>query len=401
MTKNHIIIGGSAAGIAALNTLRRLDPQANIICITGQHEMPYNKCHLVDYCCGIKTREQLSILDVAGLSGTVQILPKWVERIEPDQQRIVLADGSTLAYDALFVGTGARAFIPPLFEGVSYTNLFTFHTLADADGILHFIKTHTPRTAVVIGAGLSGLECADALATHGVQVNIVELGSRVLYNQLPPQASEFIERRMLGQGVVLYENTSITALLSAGGAALKEVRLADGTQMPVDMVVIAAGVRPNSHLFSNLGVTMPDAHIVVDEYQQTALANVFAGGDVAMVKDQITGQYTPSCTWPDAMLQGTIAAYNMAGQPKKYPGAVPMVSSAFFGTKFVVCGNVKHPSDSYDVITNQGADFHHTFVMDGDLIKAFCLVGSTNLQATLRRALLTAQPIGKNQLTTL
>lgn len=391
MTKTHIVIGASAAGVSALTTLRRLDPQSTIICIADQHVLPYNKCHLVDYCMGLKTRDQLGILSSEKIAdGKTHMMQGRVTSVDTGARQGCLSDGQRIAYDTLFLGTGASAYLPPIPGLLSYDAVFTFHTLEDVDTLLRFITQHKPRSAVVIGAGLSGLECADALTALGVITSVIEQGPWVLPSQLTLQGSQYLQTCMVQQGVRFRGNARVIELLGAH-RTVQAVLLDDGTRVQADMVIVAAGVRPNSQLVDGLGITNTTGHIVVDEYQQTTLPDIFAGGDVALVKNPLTQTLVPSGTWPDAMLQGAIAAHAMAGQPKKHPGAVPVVSSAFFGTKLTVCGNVVGPSLESQVIMRQGADFHHTFVLINNLLQGFCLVGATANQGSLRRALLTQQ----------
>jgi nitrite reductase (NADH) large subunit len=399
MLKTHVIIGLSAAGVGVLNTLRTLDAQARIIGISDQADVPYNKCVLVDYCVGLKSQEQVTILsrEKAHEKNIELLLGMRVIAVNPQEKTVFCSDGTVVPYTTLFIGTGTSALVPQI-PGIHETaGIFTFHTLADVHHIQAYVKSKPVRNALVIGAGLSGLECADALTVLGVKTTVIDKQSSVLPSHITLDGSRAIECVMASHNATFYGNTQITAIKNQDGAAVG-VTLADGSYLPVDMIVIAVGARPNLELAHSAGLALEQEAIVTNEYMQTSIPDIYAGGDVALVYDQLTGQRIRSCLWPDAMMQGMIAAHNMAGKPRAYPGAMSSISSAFFGIKFVSCGPIVNPPRDYEVITRINAQGHQTFLVHEGLLKGFALIGDISLASKLKRMLLMQQPVTQDML---
>ena len=295
MKKTHVIIGSSAAGMSALNKIRQLDPHAELICITAQAELPYNKCLLADHLAGLKTEQQILTATAESLQQkNIHLLRNTlVTNIEPTAKRVTLSDGQIITYDSLFLGLGTSAFVPPI-AGAALPGVFTFHTLADAQNILAWIALKRPRTAVVIGAGLSGLEAADALANQGVAVTVVERGSQLLANQVDARGSALIERCMQARGVAWYPQQTVAEIMGIDSVAT--VILENGKQLPADMVIVAAGARTNSALALQAGLALQQGGVIVDDQLMTSAQDIYAGGDLVVVRSQLTGELVPSCT---------------------------------------------------------------------------------------------------------
>ena len=155
---------------------------------------------------------------------------------------------------------------------------------------------------------------------------------------------------MAAQGIALYTNETVVEVLQADGR-VTGVRLASGKHLDADMLIIAVGVRPNVALAQQAGIVLGQTGIMTDEHMRTSVPTIYAGGDVAMVKDQLTGEYVQSRTWPDAMLQGLVAAHGMAGKHKIYPGVATVTSSAFFGLKIAACGPLQ-PGNAQECLVN-------------------------------------------------
>jgi NAD(P)H-nitrite reductase large subunit len=388
VNKTHIIIGTSAAGIGAFNKLRQLDPAAHIICISQEKELPYNKCFLAEYLGKLKPIDAMYTIKQP-LSPSF-LLGTTVTQLLPDQRKIHLSDGQTLNYDSLFLGLGTSALRPAL-PGINAHGVFTFHTLADTTNIINYITQKSAKKAVVIGAGLSGLEVADALLSYGLHVTIVEQKDQFLPTHFSHQASAHLEQAMQAHPVSFMPGTKVEEIQTTNGAT-SGVILSSGKELQADVVIIAIGARPNLSLVKNAGIGIEGGGIATNEHLQTSVADIYAGGDVCQVYDQLTGSKMLNGTWPDAMLQGMIAAHAMAGQPKAYQGAAVVVSSAFFGLKFAACGPVNSCGAEYEVFEGAGEQGYQKILVKEGRIGGFLLVGPrlTNL-AALRRLALTKE----------
>jgi nitrite reductase (NADH) large subunit len=383
--KTHIVIGASAAGIGALIGLRQNDTESNIICISEQDSLPYNKCLLADFICQRIETDRLFSKDKNFFEkNKIQLmLSKKVEKILPDKNQIVLEDipfesSQILTYDTLFLGLGTSAFIPQI--ELKKNNFFTFHTLMDARKILNFIKENRVKNATIIGSGLSGVELADAFTSINIKVNLIERGDRVLAFQVDDKGSEIIENELLKNKINLYKKTSVQEIEEQvlSDKKIFILKLSCGEEIKTEMVVFAVGSKPNTEIAKSAGINLEKNQIVTNEKMQTNIANVYAGGDACLVKDIVLGQLVPSCTWPDATMQGMIAGTNMAGAAQLYPGVLTTISSKIFDLQFVNCGHTVNVPNTAKVDTKIGENFYHKFVtLDSKLI-GFLMVG--NLQ---------------------
>lgn len=387
MQKTHLIIGTSAAGISAANKLRQLDPACEIICVSDEVELPYNKCYLADYLAGLKQEQQVFTLTEAQAEqkNFQLLLNKRVAAIHASEKRITLSDGQHIAYDSLMIGVGASPVVPTL-PGATLAGVFTFHRLRDMQAIQAYIQHNKVKKVVVVGAGLTGLECADALVVCGLQVAVIERAPQLLHSLVDDAASQFIEGRMRQAGVALNLASSVQEVV--GDLRVSAVRLADGSVHDADMVIFAVGVRSNVELAQATGIKCTAAGITIDTHMQTNLPGIFAAGDVCAVRDLLTGHIVPSRTWPDAMFQGMMAAHAMALAPKPYAGVTMVISSHFFDVKFVTCGSVINPPAAYEVVVRTGDDYYHKYLIENGFLKGFLLVGNTSILAKLRPALM-------------
>ncbi len=392
MKKTYVIIGASAAGIGALNRLARLAPTDQIICIAAQQVNPYNTCLLADYCAGKKTHAELSIFNLQKApENVIMKLGVRVETIDPRVKQVLLSDGKMISYDALFIGTGTTATIPPI-DGIrDGRGVFTFQTMADCQQIMDYRVQHGVTKAVVIGAGLTGLECADALAQHGVSVTVVEKQDRVLSHLVSPEGSTFIQKAMNAMDVEFYPGQTVTRVCVRDGC-VSGIELGSGIVIQVQMVIVAVGARQNSELVQRAGIAVSENGIVTDEYLRTSIEGVWAGGDGAQVACAYTNALIASCTWPDAMLQGLTAAHGMTGDLKRYQGATRITDSAFFGLQFQAGGVPFSDAVNYVMdAQNREELVAMLFIVDKKVVGYFCC-STGDIPLTFKKLLLGVIP---------
>ncbi len=388
MKKNYIIIGSSAAGLSAAHKIREIDPLGSITCVTADPEMPYNRCLLADYISGHRGHEAITLKNRAFFDEKKisLVLSARVTEIDREQQHVLLENGTVLAYDKLFIGSGRSSWMPDL-PGTNLQGVFPFYGLHETNNILAFVKNHSVKNAVVVGAGLSGLECADALAQLGLQVNVIERAHHALPNQLNHDGGKFLASLMHKRQVTLHASNQINEITGTSNF-VAGAKLADGTTLPAQMVVFAIGGKVNSDFAQSAGLSMFGHGIVVDEFMQTSDHNIFAGGDVCAVPDLLTGHLVQSCLWADAAQQGMAAGSSMAGVERKYLGSLIVSSSHIYGTTFVTCGPVTNPPAHLKQHVRQGPDFYHVYLTDGNQLKGFAMIGKVDNVGLLRKKLL-------------
>lgn len=388
-SKSYVVIGASAASIAFMNKVARLDPQARIICISQEKELPYNKCFLADYCAGIKAESEV-LLNTTFLNNRVTwYLNTEVVKIDTDSKKVVTDDGQAIEYGNLFLGMGSGPFIPSFAD--NNTNIYTFHTLNDTNKLLAQVRTGACKKAIIIGAGLSGIECADALHKNGVEITIIEQKSMILPTVLDQDSAFFLQEHIAAQGITILTNQTVNSI----NETAKQVYLSDQSYVEADVIVIATGLRPNTFLSRQAGLNHGHlGGLLVDKTLQTSVKDVYAGGDLIEITNTLTGQAMLSCTWPDAMFQGMMAAQAAYGQPgQPYKGAPIIVNSAFFGFNFAQAGIKEYVGCNSRMIVKKGSDYYQSFIVENDQLKGFIVLGNAHDFGMLKRLILTGQSV--------
>ena len=385
MKPTYLIIGTSAAGMGAVTKLCQLDKEARIVCVSDEQELPYNKCFLVEYLNNEKSLEQMYTKkqDFFENNDIELKLATKITSIDANKKQVICSDGSTISYTKLLLGVGCNVVIPPI-EGKDTQGVFPFYNLHDTKNIKNWIEQQHVKHVVIIGAGLSGLECADALTEYDVAITVVDKNTQVLGRQVDADGAQFIQKKAAEHTVSFCFNVTIESIVS-NDTHVTAVTLSDGRTVQTDMVICALGARPNLALAESAGLTIENYAVVTNEWLQTSNTDIYAAGDVALVTNKLTGKKMRSCMWPDALVQGMTAATNMIAHTKPYAGVAFITASHFFGLSFHVAGTfddestVKQTHEYYQKVTYAKEGF----------VKGFMLVGHTQHLSQFKRSLLT------------
>lgn len=334
----YVIIGAGAAGISAAEKIIELDSRGEVILISTD-EVVYSRCMLHHVISGGRTVESISFIDkdFFGVHPIQWIKGRTVKGINFNDRKITLDDGASVAYDKLLIAAGSKASIPPVKGFTGAANVFTLRDIEDVERINKAVAVS--KNAVVLGAGLVGLDAAMALLERGLQVTIVEMANRMLPLQLDARASQNYQEAFEKAGAAVFTWVSATEGVKDANDMVHSLVLSDGTVLPCDMVVAAAGVRPNLEFIKANDLEI-DRGIKVNSCMQTSVPHVFAAGD-------ITGL---SAIWPSAVKQGIIAAYNMTGHDKQYTDYFTAKNSiSLLGLETVSVGLPEAPDSSYSV----------------------------------------------------
>jgi apoptosis-inducing factor 3 len=337
------IVGAGAAGNAAAEMLRRRG-FAGTITMFGTEE-PVDRPNLSkDYLAGHAPAEWLPL---PGASD-VELVLQRVTKLDPATKTLTLADGSTRAFDAILLATGADPIRLPI-PGADRPHVHYLRTRADAERII--AEAQSGRNAVVMGASFIGLEVAASLRGREVNVTVVAPEAVPLARILGEEAGDFVRRLHEEHGVVF--RLGMTAKSIEDG----RVVLADGSELPADFVVIGAGVRPNVGLAHDAGLEV-DNGIVVDEFLRTSAEGIYAAGDVARVRGRRVEH------WVVAERHGQVAAENILGRAMPYTDA-PFFWSAHYDVVLAYVGN----APQWDEIRTDGSldarDAKLEYVKDG------------------------------------
>lgn len=395
MKKKHIIIGTSAAGIGAAQKLRQIDQESDIVCISDEPDFPYNKCFFADYLAGRKQQQELYTRknDFFEKNRIQLLLNARVTKIDVEHKTLILHDNSRVSYDTLFLGLGRK--LPSfVYQFQNLSGFFTFNSLASLLNLEKYILEQNVRSIVIIGAGLTGVECADALARFTIDIHIVDASAHMLSSLCTSAGAAFIAEKMWQTSVTLHQEKTMRTLIHDQGR-VRGVVLSDGTEIEAQVVISSVSGPINSDLVLAAGIACDERTkaIITNEYLQTSAEGIYAGGDAILIYDQLLQKRVPSCLWPDAMLQGAIAAQNMAGLQKPYPGAVVLASSSFFGLNFASCGPITQGSLDFEHRIQRTEELYAHYLIAENKLKGFLLIGQKFNLSLLKRAVLTQEPI--------
>lgn len=362
----YVIIGGSAAAIGCIEGVRSVDKTGEIILITGETEWNYSR-PLISYLLeGKTTRDKMwcrpdSFFTRNGVTVKAGVL---ATTLDAGDRTVRLSTGERLAYDRLLAATGSRPFVPPILGLETVERTFCFQTLSDASALAEALRPES--RVLILGAGLTGVKCAEGIRGLCAQIAIADLAPRVLPAVLDDTAAAMVQARMEEKGVRFYLNDSAAAF--RGNTA----RLQSGTELEFDVLVTAVGVRPNTQLVADAGGAV-DRGILVDGRCATTLPDVYAAGDCAQGYDAVSGEKRMLPLWPNAMLQGETAGINMAGGRADYTQGIALNASGVFGLHMVTAGS--YEGESFTV--QRDGSYKRLVTADG-VLKGVIMVGDVS-----------------------
>jgi len=338
-----IIIGNGLTGTMAAKTLRELDAAVDIEVFAEEKYAYYPRPNLVEYIAGNLAQDRV----FAFPSGWAELqrikirAGQPVKLVDPVGRTVETEGGEKLGFDVLLLASGSRTFLPP-FKGVEKKGVFTLKTLDDADAILEYLKDHP--LICVVGGGLLGLEIARAVRTRGAEVEVVEVFDRLLPRQLDARAAAILKSQIEKLGVRVRLATTTEEIL--GGAEARGLRYKGGGATAADMVIIAAGVRPDLSLATKAGLTV-EKGVVVDDLLRTSNSRIFAAGDLAQHRGRVYGII------PAAFDQARTVAMNMLDLDKKYEGTVPANTLKVAGLSVTSVGEALAEGDEFEVLVEE------------------------------------------------
>lgn len=386
--KKYIVIGASASGVACSTKLRELDKKSEIFMIGSDDKLPCNRCLLSEILSGDKTEQDVVTkdLDYFEKQNIKVMLSTTVTQISTKEKTVTLHNGQKLPYDKLFLGVGKSGFVPNI-PGSKLYGVFSFYGLPDINAINNYIMQNDIKSVIIIGAGLTGLECCDTLTSKGLKVSLVERSTHILPHQIDSEGAQFIQNLMGKNGVKFYPGQVVEQIIGLNQKVSGAI-LSEQGEIPTDMIIFAIGGKTNLELALHANIDTLPGGIIVSNTMQTSDSDIFAGGDCCIVKNLLTGENVQSCLWSDAVMQGITAAHGMVGIEREYPGTLIITSSNIFGTQFVTCGPVSNPNKDFEEIIRKGPDFYHKFLVHKEMLKGFVMVGKVENVGMLRKKLI-------------
>lgn len=369
-----VIIGNSAAGLSALENVRRFDQHSSIVMISKEGVLPYSRVLLPYILRGklpyegmtIRTEGYFERLNAQCVNGTVT-------KLDTQERRVLLEDGRSFAYDKVLIATGSYAVTPPI-EGIRQEGVCHMWTKADVDELLP--RFGAGKRVVVIGSGFVSLQAAWAACYRGMKVTVIELMNRIMPSVLDQKGAEVLMDRIHQKGVTLHTGTSTEKIEKQQDGSFL-VHIKGKEPVAADFVIVGTGVRPNVAFLEESGVVV-ERGIPVDEYMQTNILDVYAAGDVAAGPTVFGDAHMIHALWPTAVEMGKVAGCAMAGHPFAYEGSLNMNVTQMYDVTVASMGrfNDSDIDDAKCFAPEDGMGYLKVCYKDGYIVGA-CLVGES------------------------
>ena len=314
-----VIIGGVAAGTKTAAKLKRENPQAEVVIYTKSKDISYAGCGLPYYVGGaIETEEELIVntpQKFMRLTGVTVHTESEVTAIDA-QAKTVTVHGEQVSYDSLVIAAGAEPVVPPV-PGIELNGVFTVRVPEDAINMRSYVENC--KKAVVVGGGFIGLEMAENLMEKGLSVTLIDMAHQLMPNIFDAEMADFIRRKLQEKGLRILVGTALNSIVGDGKVSGVKTSAGD---ISSDMVVLSVGIRPATRFLADSGIAMEKGCILTDEYAKTNLADIYAVGDCAMVKNRITGKAQWSAMGSTANIAGRALALTLGGDAAEYKGCL-------------------------------------------------------------------------------
>lgn len=378
IAKKIVIIGSGIAAITAIKAIIEVDSNSEI-CLIGEEKFyPYNRIRL-----------SKGIFDELNENNILLQKKEWYEdnnvkvyldtratSVNVDCQEVVLSDGSKVKYDKLLLANGSANTIPPI-DGIGKNGVYTLRGLKDALAIKKRLKQS--KNIVVIGGGIQGLEIAWILHQHGKAVIIVELLSRLMYNQIDEEASQILKNTIEGYGIKVLTDKAVKKIV--GDDSIEKIVIDENTEVKCDIAIYSTGIRPNINLVANTKIKTARG-ILVNNKMETNIKNIYAAGDIAEFNNRVPG------LWNIAIAQGKVAGYNICGKETLYENIAPVTTLNAFGVSLFSMGSIEQTKSTNMLINkDSGTDDYKKIFASNSRIVGAIVIGDTKKSPLLKSAI--------------
>ncbi len=323
-----VIIGGIAAGTKAAAKARRVNPNAEIILYQDEADISYSACGMPYVVSGVISDPETIIIRKPKdfRKDNINVFVRYrAMRIIPEESSVVVKNLESellesITYDRLILATGARPITPPVF-GIRLKGVHMFRSNRDLALLTAEIKSQKPKRAVIVGAGYIGLELAESLYAHGIQITVIEK-SKTILPQFDTDMAQLVREQLSEQGVQLILNDGLLSIQGENNQ-VSSVITESGNNLPADLVVISIGIKPNVELTEDTGIKLgKSGAIAVNARMETSIPSVYAAGDCCESFSRITGKPSWLPLGDIANLQGRVAGENAAGGNASFTGTL-------------------------------------------------------------------------------
>uniref|UniRef100_UPI004057AE8B NAD(P)/FAD-dependent oxidoreductase n=1 Tax=Candidatus Electronema sp. TaxID=2698783 RepID=UPI004057AE8B len=370
----YLIVGGSAAAASGLAAIRRNRPQARIG-IVADEPAPFYYRPLIPFLIdGSRTADEIFFDQPPPAAWGAELIHDQCVGIEPKRHAVRLRSGRELRYGKLLLAAGgAPVSLLPHLAGAESEGVFTLRSLEDALQI----RQHLPgcRAAVVVGGGLVGIKAAEALLRAGLAVTVVEQQAQILPLRADAFAAEAVAKRLRAKGMKILTGESPVEITTAAGRA-NGLRLA-GRTIAADLIVLAAGARPNTNFLQDAGLEI-ERGVVVDKQMRTSAPDICAAGDLIQFIDQADGATAVSGLWSNAVHSGRVAGDCLSGGRAELPPLLSVMNSTeIAGLPLLSAGVLDDGGGRFTAFAESCGENYRKLLFEQDRLAGMIFLGST------------------------
>jgi len=341
MKEQLVVVGNGMAGVSCVEQILKQPHNFDITIFGDETHVNYNRILLSLVLAGEKSAEDIIINDIDWYQ-TNDIRARLgvkIASIDRDKKVVIDENGGVTEYDKLILATGSSAFIPPI-PGVDKKNVHVFRTLDDTRALLE--KAQPGLKVAVIGGGLLGLEAARGLQVRGCEVTVVHLMETLMERQLDATGGDYLKRKIESLGIRVLLPQQTAALF--GNGRIDGLRFASGEELEADLVVIAAGIRPNAELGRKAGLDVRRG-IVVNDYMETSDPHIYSVGECTEHRGQTFGLVAP------LFEQGRVLASTITGKREAvFTGASPAAKLKIMGVDIFSAGSIDESAPGVETV---------------------------------------------------
>lgn len=368
-----VMVGNGMAGVRTLEELLKIAPDLYDITVFGAEPHPnYNRILLSPVLAGEQTLDEIVLNPLSWYAENNITLHLGKKVVDVDRRRRIVRaeDGTEETYDRLLITTGSNPFILPV-PGKDLDGVIAYRDIADTNTMIEAATKY--QHAVVIGGGLLGLEAANGLLLRGMQVTVVHVGPWLLERQLDDTAGGLLRKTLEAKGLKFMMSAHTQALLGDDTGRVKAVQFKDGTEIPAELVVMAAGVRPNTALAEKIGLHCNRGIVVTDTMQTITDPRIYSVGECAAHRGIAYGLVAP------LFEQGKVCATHLAESGiGRYLGSQTSTKLKVTGIDLFSAGDFMGGEGCEEIVMNDPYDgvYKKLIIKDDQLVGA-CIYGDT------------------------
>ena len=384
MEFKYVILGNGTAGHNAAFAIRSRDKEGSLVMVSDEPYRSYHRPQLTKALLSDMRIDQIAVKPESWYeeNGITQILGFTAVKIDPEKKEVELNDGRSLHYEKLIYALGSECFVPPI-PGREAEGVVAVRRFHDAQKVAHFLSD--TKQAVVIGGGVLGLEAAWELRQAGAEVTVLEVAPVLMGRQLDAEAGELLKKICGEQGVSVETGVQVEKIFCGeDGKRVGGVKLADGREMPAQLVIISSGIRANIVLAKDAGIRT-DRAVIVNEKMETSVPDIYACGDCAEFRG------VNYALVMQAMGEGKVAGAQAAGDNSAvYELKEPALTFRGMNTSLFAAGdNGKHEEKNYRVFDASDKEHgqYRRYYFTDDKLCGVILIGDTSRMMKLTKLL--------------